>query len=199
MSANLIIKTINSDCTNYESLLPSLVMIKTTLECDSNGMITGIGYDIIKKLFHNGHCHKKPNGWFDFEFICDKLHIYSCFKNKKIYYNKLVIDYESESSSSCCEPHKCQQKILYKLCYYKWKPQKSICIKKALKITGKCPNKLNTFKEIVNVFIFYLAYDTLNKSYDDILEVINALCDIIKQRIFLDKILKKKLITTFDI
>ena len=39
---------------------------------------------IIKKLFNNGQHNGKPNGWFGFEYIDNKLHIYSSFKNKKI-------------------------------------------------------------------------------------------------------------------
>ncbi|ARF09421.1 hypothetical protein Indivirus_1_44 [Indivirus ILV1] len=182
MFIELLQKSLNSDCNNYEDLLQSLVVTKTTLECDSNGKIKkSIGYDIIQKLFKSGYVGNKPIEWFDYEIKEDKIFIYSCFKDKKLYYYKL---------NDC--KNKCETT------YSKWKPEKTCCINDVLNMIDKCSHKLKTFKEISNAFSFYLAHDTLDKNFIDIISTIDAFCDLLKQRLYLDKILKKNIISIFD-
>jgi len=56
----------------------------------------------------------------------------------------------------------------------------------------KCHMKYKTFKELADLFVFYLAYNPTCESLTDYLFVVDALCEIIKQRISIDKIIRKE-------
>ena len=55
--------------------------------------------------------------------------------------------------------------------------------------------KCKYFKEIADIFSFFLSYKLDEELYEDVIIIITALCDIIKQRIYFDKINFKTLIT----
>jgi hypothetical protein len=188
MSSELILKSICDDGPDYEGLLASIGILKPLLDCDSNGKIKeGPGIDILKKLFLSGNNGCDPNIWFDLDECChhkdkeecDCIVFFSCVDERYIhYYDK-----------------KC--KIVCKA----WKPQITDCIERAIdKVIEKFPHyptQICTFKEIVNGFLLFIATglkeDCLD--YQELHVVLIALCDVLKQRIYLDKLLHKALVT----
>lgn len=185
---SILHKMVCDDRQNFEGLLSSLAVIKNLLNCDKDGKIlTNTAYDIIQKLFNIGNKCGEPLEWFDTEVIDGCFTYYSCFEEKKIYFNS-----------------KCKIKCCY------WKPHLTPCVIKCLEIAKKkildiyeqfgndqlynLVHCSKTFKTIIDILSLYLSYDLKKEKYDDVLSILNVMCDIIKQRILIQNVIKKELI-----
>ena len=183
MSTELIQRSLCNEGPDYESLSASLVIILNLLNCDSDCKLEkNTGYDILKKLFLSGNNGEDPNLWFDVEDAdCDRcgcIKYFSCFDERIVYY------YTKDCN----------------IASYPWKPKPDPCIEKAVLLVlekfEELPRPLETFKEITDGVVLYLAYCLELESFTNILTMINALCELIKQRVYFDRMLRKSLITT---
>ena len=183
MSTELIQRSLCDEGPDYASLAASLAIISTLINCDSDGKLQkNTGYDILKKLFLSGNNGEDPKLWFDVEDAdCDRcgcIKYFSCFDERIIYYYSKDCNIKS----------------------YPWKPKPDPCIEKAICLVlekfKELPRPLETFKELADGVVLYLAYCLDLESVDNLLTMINALCELIKQRVYFDRMLRKSLITT---
>jgi len=176
----------------YNTLLASLGMIKNQLNCDSNMLVANnTAITILNNLFNSGVSETKecqPKEWFDIQENCyGCVSFLSCFDDKKIYY------YDKDC------------KVVYSL----WKPSITECIKKAVRLSKKkyrnsqikcgCNHYIGssykTFKELADLFVFYLTYNPTCEKLIEYLVVFDALCDLLKQRISIDRVIRKDALT----
>lgn len=179
MPNKILAKDVHNTYQQYEALLSSLNIVKNLLRCDHNGkFVKGPAYDILKELFDSGNDGCKPNMWFDVHTTCnDELCYYSCFEDRIIrYYNK-----------------KCRSKKTL------WKPEITACIENALDIIREkidsCPC---TFREIMDLLVLYLMCSIECIEFDEIVIIMIAMCDLLKQVIYYDRIVKKSAATICD-
>lgn len=200
MSLELIQRAICEDAPDYESLLSNLSIVSTLITCDKDGYLAqNTAYEILIKLFKSGNDGCKPNSWFDIPNYddgskstnstnstnsmnstnttckkCKCMTYYSCFQDLMIYYYSKECDIESKP----------------------WKPEKSKCIIRALElIKHNIRDSCSTFREIVDSIVLYLITNISNIKYEDALTLIHAICDALKQRIYMDRLLKKSAMT----
>lgn len=179
----------NDNGIKYENLLSSLVIVKSLLDCNESGnVLDNSALDTLNKLFNNSTLCKKDK-WFDLHITKNCIKYYSCFDNKKIYY------YSKNCETNC----------------YNWEPKKTACVIKALelaktkyeevaKIYKSCKQtnkfcKLDDFKDIADILVFYLSYELEKDKFLDVDTVLVALCDILKQRIYFDRLILKSNVT----
>ena len=214
MASNTLIKqALCRDPSDYESLLASLSIVRTLLDCDPNGnVVEGAATDILKKLFKGieqftadeGDCCNNDGftdlegagAWTKFDENCVLVPGSSCFKNLCIYFNTKV-----------CWPGVCPWRIIC-----------DPCIEEALEISI-CMTNMGCdelcFTDIAECFAKYLGCQILNpgtcspdptlqhdpncpeigEPLHDVLVVLDALCSIVKQKAEAKRILKKALLT----
>lgn len=162
---------------DYERLLHNIGLIKCLIKCDNcNLRINDPGVDILHNLFDD------PNGWYDIGGGPDGLDV-SCFDELYIwYFNK------------GCDPISIP-----------WLPCICECTQEAIDLaTDTVPPphyQITSWKMAVDIIAKWLGEasqhpDTTN--YYDTLKMIDAICDLIKQRIYIEKILTKYVLTVDD-
>ena len=181
MSTDLIQRSLCDEGPDYTSLAASLATIKNLICCNSDGLLEqNTGYEILKKLFLSGNDGEEPNAWFDVEDDtcgrCGHLKYFSCFDDRIIYYY-------GKDCKIKCKP---------------WKPKITPCIENAIELVLEKYEELcdlETFKELADAVVLFIAHGLDTEQWEDILTMINALCELIKQRVFFDKTLRKSLIS----
>lgn len=202
MASNTLIKqALCRDPSDYESLLASLSIVRTLLDCDPDGnVVEGAATDILKKLFKGieqftedeGECCDN-DGFIDLEgagawtkFDENGNLLESCFNNLCIYFN-----------TKNCWPGVCPWRIIC-----------DPCIEEALDISN-CFTELGCedlcFTDIAECFAKYLGCLILNpgvgnkpevgEPLHDVLVVLDAFCAIIRQKAEAKRLLKKALLT----
>jgi hypothetical protein len=211
----LIKRALCEDPSDYESLLASLSVVKNLLDCDEDGLIVdSTATDILRKLFKDDGT---GNGvWTTFDLnptdpdTTDDPEapntnygavVESCFRDLNLYYN------EKDCGISPCE----------------WKVICNPCIEEAQNLTGLFPTESLcedlSFSEMANAFARYLGclpggeddqkylanlggnqkpFDGKNEPLEDVLKVLDALCDIVKQKATFKRILHKASLTITD-
>lgn len=182
------------DTVDYESLLASLSIAKELLDCDTSGnVLDGAAVQIFEKLFNqveldmNGDPvlpSTKPNVWYKPVNLEDGLTAdLTCFTDLELYYYDKV-----------CSFNKCP-----------FKPAKAAgCVAIAYGVVNAAMASFGydeitsetTFKDVAGTFAAYLSnngslYSILGAKLDVVLNVINAFCDVLIQRISAKRYLRK--------
>ncbi|QKF94641.1 hypothetical protein QKU48_gp1183 [Fadolivirus algeromassiliense] len=167
----LIKKSLCESYIDYQPLLANLSYIKTILISAGNCGLYELDAAllILKNLFYD------PGEWYN-QTVNPPI---SCFKELPLYYNS-----------------KCTCKMVY------WMPNINHCVQAAADLANGGPYMITSFVELANLFAKFLGMVAINPqpySIKDVLDVINAFCDILKQRIIIDSILMKSLLTISNI
>lgn len=166
----LIKKSLCESYIDYQPLLSNLSYIKTTLlTFECKLDEMDATLQILKDLFYD------PGQWYN-QTVDPPM---SCFKELPIYYHT-----------------KCSCKIVY------WLPNINACVQAAADLANGGPYEITSFVELANLFAKFLGNIAINPypyTIKDVLDIINAFCDILKQRIIIDNILMKNLLTISNI
>ena len=87
---------------------------------------------------------------------------------------------------------KCACDLIY------WVPNINHCIQEAADLANGGPYEITSFVELANLLAKFLGQVAINPyghTVKELLDVINALCDIIKQRVIIESILMKNLLS----
>lgn len=213
MATSLVRRSLCDDPANYEDLLASLVMVKSVLECNDSGLVDAdsTGKKILDKLFEFGDSDgvalwyskdgvqedetplKNPTTG---EIISTSANAFSCFGNLDIYFYTKDCDFD-----------KCP-----------WRVNINDCIREANKRVDVALGDINqidsngdctiygepepcTFKMLLDFYACALSpANTANPNpaglnYEDSIIVIEGMCDILRQRVSVGRVLNKTLLT----
>ena len=151
---------------DYQPLLSNLAYIKTILLSGDACKLspTDQALLILKDLFYD------IGQWYK-QTVDPPI---SCFKDLPIYYNT-----------------KCGCKIVY------WVPNINDCVQKVADTINGEPVEITGFKQLADLFASYLGYIAMypdGHTIQEVLSIINAFCDILKQRIIIDNTFIKNLL-----
>jgi hypothetical protein len=156
---------------DYQPLLANLGYIKSILT--SAGACSLSSLDpallILKDLFYD------PGQWYN-QTVVPPM---SCFTELPIYYYT-----------------KCACKLVY------WIPNITPCTQAAADFANGGPYEITSFVELANLFAEFLGKISINPytyTIKDVLDIINAFCDILKQRIIIESMLMKNLLTISNV
>lgn len=208
MSTTLIKQALCRDPSDYEGLLATLSIVRTLLECDKDGLVVdGAATDILKKLFNSvdeftdQQCCDELEPLSPYDMWYDPDHPEnSCFKELCIYFNV-----------KSCYPAVCPWRIVC-----------DECIENALGISG-CPSDMDycedaCFSKIAMCLAAWLGLisDAIKQCQDqaamdphhaidpnnpncitleEALKVLDALCNIVKQKAAAIRTLRKASLT----
>jgi hypothetical protein len=209
MSTILAKRALCEDAADYEGLLSTMSLVKNIIDCDTNGRVAnGPSSQILTKLFNNGDATGNVL-WFSpdgqdadgytlidpdgYEVIAP----YTCFGNFSIYFYSKACGFDNSQ----------------------WGPTIDACIIEAITIafeglggvdgataptldsyTGPFINisEYTGFKDIAELLSAYLGSGITTETLEDILNVISAFCDMLKQRVSIGRILNKTALTIGD-
>lgn len=217
MATSLVRRSLCDDPANYEDLLASLVMVKSVLECNDSGLVDAdsTGKKILDKLFEfgdsdgvalwysklglqeNGDPLENPTTGVEISGSTSAGPPFSCFGNLDIYFYTKDCDFD-----------KCP-----------WRVNINDCIREANKRVDVALGDINQIDELGNCTIygepepctfkmlldFYACAlspkNTANPNpagslnYEDSIIVIEGMCDILRQRVSVGRVLNKTLLT----
>ncbi|ARF09788.1 hypothetical protein Indivirus_3_37 [Indivirus ILV1] len=196
MSLILAKRALCSDPSDYESLLPSITIIKNLLDCDSAGNTEeGVAPQLISKLFCD------PDGAWANVSGNTGIQFESCFNETTVYYNKKSCNGDVPLGNVVWEPE-----ISSSL---------AACVDKAFTVLGGAtgtvqptagnytgaendPAAYKTFKAVADLFAAYLSTVSNapnNYPLEDVIKVLDCLCELVEQKISINRVLRKTAFT----
>ena len=164
---------------DYSNLLSTLNLVKNIIRSDNNGNLIQFdpGVQILVKLFY-GTAPSVAGIWYNWTPAeGPPAEGQSCFKELNIYYFEKQCGYF----------------------FTPWLPIIDKCTQEALDIANGGPYVVTSWKKAVDLLASYLglaANSLAPYSLQNVLKVLKALCDLIKQREYIDKILSKSVTST---
>lgn len=192
MSLILSKRSLCSDPADYESLLPSITMIKNLLDCNREGKTeAGVATQLINKLFgaHTGV-------WANVNDATEDV-FHSCFYETNVYYNK----------KSCGDEVGIASVV--------WNPAKNSALETGISniftelggaIGGDSPHfgkyqgpfndpaMYKSFKDITELLVAFLAKVASNPTaYDleNVIQTLDCLCEVVEQKVSINRVLRK--------
>lgn len=209
MSSTLIKRALCMDPADYESLLASLSVVKSVLDCDTAGNVAeGPATDILKKLFEYGDT-PEVNGSAVLWFSKDGKHTTN--EDPAVNFHLAGADGERDVSGNLVTAYKCYED--FSIFYYKkgcdlgeceWKPKPNDCLDKAIDIVNaviETDIPANpTFTEIACGFSCYLGKELASTKppLADAIAVIDAFCSVLIERASTKRSLNKAALTIND-
>ena len=181
----LLRKTLSHDSPDYGSLVSSITAVQTLIEYADGEIVKNAAYDILIKLFLSGtkkECGQtKPVAWFHVAEHKHSMKFYSIFDDRSIYYY----------NSKCDVSHK------------PFEPIVSYSIDKAIRKIAEADRlssyskskQMRSFRDIVDGICLFIAYGLLHDiTFEDMQLMLETLRELLEQRIYFDKVLKKALV-----
>lgn len=181
----LLRKTLSYGSPDYGSLVSSITTVQTLIEYAGGVIVKNAAYDILVKLFLSGTVNvcgqTKPVAWFHVKEHKHSMKFYSIFEDRRVYYY----------NDRCEVSHKPFEPIV------SYSIDKVIRkIADADKLSSYSKHKqMRSFRDIADGICLFIAYGLLhNITFEDMQLMLEALRELLEQRIYFDKALKKALV-----
>lgn len=204
MATSLVRRSLCDDPANYEDLLASLVMVKSVLECNDSGMVDSesTGRQILNKLFEYGGNDGVALWYSEAGMQSDEstplidpstganvTAPFSCFGNLDIYFYTKDCDFD-----------KCPWRINVNDCIREANKRVDVALGDIAEIdaNGDCTidGEPCTFKQLMDFYSQALnPAPVAPLDYEGLLIVIDGMCDVLRQRVAVGRILNKTMLT----
>lgn len=192
MSLILAKRALCNDPADYESLLPSITILKNLLECNPSGKTeSGVATQLIRKLFND-------SVWTN---VGTEDAFHSCFYETTVYYNKKSCAEQTGMGSVVWNPEvdtRLQNEIAAIFADLGGVEDSAAPVYANYTGPHNKVSDYNTFKKIADLLAAFLVKVSAtpgNYDLEQVIEVLDSMCELVEQKISINRVLRKTQLT----